>query len=210
MEGRDYKELEYSFKKAISEAFVRNRNVFSECGNLSPSQVRRLDLYYNPDEPWDLLMMSSSVDNILDYLHHATGKHVVVLVDDYNIIAWRAKELSCFEKFHATLEMFFMALKDNGTVFRAVLTGTTNYQFPGLFQSVFGFASHYGLQNSIISTFFGFTEKEVKVLLEGHGLENKLNDIRGYYDGFLCGSKSNHVNLVPQQGSATSFRRICQ
>lgn len=117
--------------------------------------------------------------------HH--GEKVVILLDEYDspIHAGFARG------FYDEVIPFFRDLlsggfKDNVHLFKGVLTGILRVAKESLFSGLNNIEV-YGILRSEMSTSFGFTEPEVRALVEAAGEPELLDGIRAFYNGYLFG-----------------------
>ncbi len=78
------------------------------------------------------------------------------------------------------------ALKSNTHLFRAVITGILRVAKENLFSGLNNIGV-YSLLRKPMSTCFGFTEPEVQALLTRCGRGAMLDEVRGWYNGYLFG-----------------------
>ncbi len=115
------------------------------------------------------------------------GSNVVVLIDEYDV----PLEKAYFGKFYDRMvsfirSLFGAALKTNDALQFAVLTGCLRISKESIFT---------GLNNlKVISVldrnyaeYFGFTQEEVRAMLAVYGMENQLEKVKEWYDGYLFG-----------------------
>jgi len=129
--------------------------------------------------------------NSLKFLSTCLEKHynqkVIILIDEYDV----PLEKSYFEGYYAEMVKFIRgffssALKTNKSLHFAVLTGCLRVSKESIFT---------GLNNlniiSIISDnfgeYYGFTEPEVNEMLQHYRLEEKNEQMRDWYNGYLFG-----------------------
>lgn len=129
----------------------------------------------------------------LDFLSACLAKHykqkVIILIDEYDV----PLENAYFEGFYREMaafirSLFESALKTNGSLEFGVITGCLRISKESIFT---------GLNNlniySIISPWyaedFGFTEEEVRGILQDYGLEDKFDEVKSWYDGYLFGDR---------------------
>lgn len=130
--------------------------------------------------------LQASLSDLLCFLQHYHGKQVILLLDEYDSpiqAAWSAKE-SYYDEAIAFMRGFLTsALKGNTALRFGVLTGVLRVAKESIFSA---------LNNLKVSTvvrgrygdIFGFTEEEVTALAKELGYEDKLEEIRVWYDGY--------------------------
>ena len=125
-----------------------------------------------------------SLFDLSNYLHKHHGKKVVVLVDEFDTPVIEGELEGYFKKASKFMEgLLGKALKDNPSLHRGVMTGITRLQGVGIFS---------GLNSGDVCTIFdgeykdkfGFTENEIKELLEEYGIKDQEQSIKEYYNGY--------------------------
>ena len=127
----------------------------------------------------------------LRFLCRVLSKHysqkVILLIDEYDVPLNRAERQGYYNEMVELIRgMFNQALKTNDSLQAAVLTGCLRVARESIFT---------GLNNlkvlSIMDTryheHFGFTDQEVKEMLEYYGAGGKLVQTREWYDGYRFG-----------------------
>ena len=125
-------------------------------------------------------------------LHRATGRPVVILVDEYDtpiLAGWT-------HGYYAEVVDFFRiflgsALKGNPSLYKGVLTGVLRIAKESIFspgsRATMNHLAVYGLLRDRYSTAFGFTEAEVVTLAAQADASHLLPQIRRWYNGYRCG-----------------------
>ena len=98
------------------------------------------------------------------------------------------KEMSDFIRgfFHA-------AFKTNPYLERAIMTGITRVSKESVFSDLNNLEV-VPVTSSMYHTVFGFTEDEVKSALTEYGMQDKMPEVKQWYDGFQFGNCNNIYN----------------
>ena len=120
----------------------------------------------------------------------ATGKNVIILIDEYDV----PLESSFYDGYYDHMisfirSLFEGALKTNTALEFAVITGCLRISKESIFT---------GLNNlSILSIltpdygeYFGFTDEEVRELLDYYDLPDKYEEVRSWYNGYIFGNSN--------------------
>ena len=116
------------------------------------------------------------------------GQKVIILIDEYDVPLAKANENGYYDEMISLIRNIFeQALKTNESLYFAVLTGCLRVSKESIFT---------GLNNpkvrSILDVqfdeYFGFTDTEVKGILEYYGISDAYHDVREWYDGYHFGS----------------------
>ena len=130
---------------------------------------------------------ASSLKFLSDCLEKHYEKKVVILIDEYDVPLEKAHFNGYYEEMAEFIRSLFEdALKTNDSLAFGVITGCLRVSKESIFT---------GLNNlnivSILSDsfgeYFGFTEREIEKLLADYGLEEKRNEMRDWYNGYLFG-----------------------
>lgn len=122
------------------------------------------------------------------YEHHR--ERVVILIDEYDTPIHTAYVEEYFDEMITFFRTFFSAcLKDNSALFKGVLTGILRVSKENMFSDLNHIKVH-SILSSRYSTAFGFTEDEVKGVID----TERWDDVRAWYNGYLFGG---HVIYNP-------------
>ena len=121
------------------------------------------------------------------------GKPVILLIDEYDVpLAKANEEKEGGERYYPQMlevirGIMSAALKSNDYLKFAVITGCLRIAKESIFTGVNNFKS-YSVLDRDFSTYFGFTDTEVKDLLKAADRENRLDLVRSWYDGYVFGN----------------------
>ena len=142
------------------------------------------DGLYTMDEK----ILESSLKKLSELLYKHYEKKVIILIDEYDVPLSKAFNNGYYKEMVALIRALFgKALKTNDALFMAVLTGCLRISKESIFTGLNNFKVLSILDNSFDEQ-FGFTEPEVKELLATYKLEEKLSEIKEWYDGYRFGS----------------------
>ncbi|HRI64997.1 MAG TPA: AAA family ATPase [Polyangium sp.] len=128
-----------------------------------------------------------SLKNLTEWLHQVHGVRPIVLIDEYDAGIHAAHANGFYKEAIGFFGSYFLAgLKDNEHLERAVVTGILRVSRESIFSDLNNLGV-YTLLDREFNTCFGFTELEVKTLLEKAGLAAVMPDIRAYYNGYEFG-----------------------
>lgn len=125
------------------------------------------------------------------YAHY--GKPVMLLIDEYDVPLAKAydadqKSKGYYPKMLDLLRGFLgSVLKTNPFLKFAVITGCLRVSKESIFTGVNNFKA-YSILDGKFSDAFGFTEIEVKELLEAAKHLDKLELVKSWYDGYIFGN----------------------
>ena len=135
-------------------------------------------------------LLAGSLKNLSQLLAKHYGRKVVILIDEYDVPLDKAFQGGYYDEMVSLIRnLFGNALKTNDSLQFAVLTGCLRISKESIFT---------GLNNLNVMTVsdpyfcdsFGFTDDDVKELLEYYGLGAYHDAMRDWYDGYQFGNVS--------------------
>lgn len=133
-------------------------------------------------------VLCSSLKTLSELLEKHHGSKVILLIDEYDVPLAKAFERGYYEEMVMFIRnMFEHALKSNESLKFAVLTGCMRISKESIFT---------GLNNlKVLSVadvqfdeFFGFTDLEVKEMLQYYGFMDHYAEVKEWYDGYQFGN----------------------
>lgn len=84
--------------------------------------------------------------------------------------------------------LFESAVKGNSSLKMAVLTGCLRISKESIFTGMNNLVV-YSVIDKPYSQYYGFTEKEIRQILDYYGLQDKFETIKKWYDGYSYGNQ---------------------
>ena len=135
----------------------------------------------------DASLFGVSLHNLSNYLFIHHKKKPLILIDEYDTPIHTAYSHGYYEEVTAFFKSFFGAgLKDNPNIFKGVLTGILRVSRESIFSDMNNLAV-YTIARDEYSQYFGFTKDEVLEFLRVYKTENRMKDIKYWYDGYIFG-----------------------
>lgn len=138
--------------------------------------------------------LTAAVYQISGYLYRYYGKKVIILLDEYDTPMQEAYVEGYWDELVSlTRSLFNSAFKTNPWLERAIMTGITRVSR----ESVFSDLNNLKVVTTTSQEYaqsFGFTEREVFLALEEYGLEEKRQEVKRWYDGFIFGNQKDIYN----------------
>ena len=169
----------------IHHAFKAHHELF-QTDATTPDEKRLYESLGLNSVPQSLLVNSlKTLSEILFRTYE--GRKVVVLIDEYDHPVTEAFDTDSLRPITQFLGKILSAtLKDNGCIELAYITGITRIAKEGMFSGLNGV-----VVNDVFSERsgerFGFTEREVRNMLEYYGHPEKFDEVREWYDGYRFG-----------------------
>ncbi|MGL5615118.1 MAG: AAA family ATPase [Sarcina sp.] len=140
------------------------------------------------DENSTIQDLEISLFKLSEYLNTYFNKKIIILIDEYDTPIHHSHFASYYDDMIGFMRNFLSsALKDNINLEKAMLTGILRIAKESIFSGLNNL-SVYSLLSNQYSDKFGFTEKETFELLNYYKLENKINDFKNWYNGYLFGN----------------------
>ncbi len=129
--------------------------------------------------------LADSLSYLVNYLKEYYNQEVIVLLDEYDAPILYAYEMDYYDKMITFIKQLFVTtFKDNNNLRKGIITGISRISKENLFSDANNIEV-YNMTDSRYSTYFGFTENEVKEVLKEYDLENTFDDVKKWYDGYL-------------------------
>lgn len=137
-------------------------------------------------------------------------KTVIVLLDEYDVPVAKADAKGYYEQMLEVVgTMLGTVLKDNESLKFAVITGCLRITKESIFTGTNNFITDT-ISDNRYNEFFGFTQREVKKILQDTGCEQYADKIQKWYDGYRFGDMDiycpwdvlNYIQKVKSTGIA--------
>lgn len=164
----------------------------AESSQLSKTEKLRYQALLHVNDKGDFDMSDGVLMNGLLTLSALIQRHynrkVIILIDEYDVPLSKANENGYYDSMVSLIRnIFSQALKTNESLYFAVLTGCLRVARESIFT---------GMNNlrvlSIVDVrfdeYFGFTDNEVKDILEYYELTEVYEDMKTWYDGYRFGN----------------------
>lgn len=191
VEGLDFEAAKKALKDILGEEAGRFYFLI-QSSKLTNEEIESYKALLRVGETGDFLMSDTAMEKALLrlslLLHKHYDKQVILLVDEYDVPLDKAFQYGYYDEMVSLIRnMFGNALKTNPNLFFAVLTGCLRISKESIFT---------GLNNLKVLTltdvrfdeYFGFTDTEVKDMLEYYGLSEQYGEVKEWYDGYRFGN----------------------
>lgn len=198
----NYKNTRKYICKLITNLYLDYRFLIDE------GFLRGVDItFFNSVMPdMDDVDAAESLKQLSKYLSKYYGKKVIILLDEYDTPMQEAYVNGYWDEMaDFTRGLFNSAFKTNPYLERAIMTGITRVSK----ESVFSDLNNLEVITTTspkYETAFGFTEKEVQESLSEFGLQDKMAEVKRWYDGFQFGK----CDSIYNPWSITNFLDVRQ
>ena len=173
------------FKSIISKLIIDNFNDVLESQFLD--EVEKNLLYKYKTKVASESELRDSLYNLSGYLFKHYHQKVIILIDEYDVPLQAAYQNNYYDEMVEFLRsVFSSSLKTNDALEKGIMTGCLRISKESIFTGLNNFTS-YSILDNIGNEFFGFTEKEVKQLLNDYDISNSFDEVKEWYDGYLFG-----------------------
>ena len=136
----------------------------------------------------DELLLVSAIQTISQLLYRHYGQKIILLMDEYDVPLDKAFQHGYYREMVSLIRgMFGQALKTNDFLYFAVLTGCLRVSKESIFTGLNNFKV-LASTDARFDEYFGFTDEEVKILLEAYHLESHMEETKEWYDGYHFGN----------------------
>lgn len=135
-----------------------------------------------PDET-----MTCSLRILCELLHKHYGQKPILLIDEYDVPLDKAQHYGYYDEMVSLIRnMFAQVLKSNESLQFAVLTGCLRIAKESIFTGLNNFRV-FSITNLRFDEHFGFSDAEVKAMLDYYGVGDKFDTVKAWYDGYRFG-----------------------
>ena len=136
----------------------------------------------------DEVTLTGSLKTLSLLLEKHHGKQTVLLIDEYDVPLSKASEHGYYKEMAMLIrKLFEQVLKTNESLKLAVLTGCMRISKESIFTGLNNFEV-LSVADVRFDEYFGFTDKEVRKLLEYYHLSYKYQQVKEWYDGYQFGN----------------------
>ena len=136
----------------------------------------------------DEVTLTGSLKTLSLLLEKHHGKQTVLLIDEYDVPLSKASEHRYYKEMAMLIrKLFEQVLKTNESLKLAVLTGCMRISKESIFTGLNNFEV-LSVADVRFDEYFGFTDKEVRKLLEYYHLSDKYQQVKEWYDGYQFGN----------------------
>ena len=158
-----------------------------------------------------------SLKTLSELLYKQYGQKPVILIDEYDVPLDKAFQCGYYREMAPFIRgLFGDVLKTNDALEFAVLMGCLRVSKESIFTGLNNFKI-LSITDTRFDEQFGFTDEEVKNLLSYYHVENRLKEVKDWYDGYRFGNVDvycpwdviNHVDRIrddPDAGIITELK----
>lgn len=173
-----------ALKSNLADEYTRHRYILKDCV-MTMKERERYEAYMDGDASID--EYKDSLKFLCRCLEDWHGKKVVVLIDEYDVPLEAAYQYGFYDKMVGFIHGLFEAtLKTNSSLYFSVITGCLRISKESIFTGLNNLYINSVLSNKF-GEYFGFMESEVMQMCKDYRIENKFEEMRDWYNGYLFG-----------------------
>lgn len=131
-------------------------------------------------------VIENSLVNLTKMMQIYYGKPVILLMDEYDVPLTKASDNGYYREMLDVMKGLMQAVKDNGALKFAVITGCLRIAKESIFTGTNNFVPD-SISDTRLNEYFGFTQGEVDLILKDAGLTNYTTIIKEWYNGYHFG-----------------------
>ena len=188
--GRNLDEAKGMLRNIIGSEAMRFQNLL-QSDKLTKTECRRYEKLIELDDNGEFAMadvlLKDSLLTLSRLLQKHYGQKAIILIDEYDVPLDKAYQSGYYEDMvELVRSLFGQALKTNDSLYFALLTGCLRVSKESIFTGINNF-NIYTVKDVQYNEYFGFTDSEVRKMLEYYGKMEKYDLIKEWYDGYRFG-----------------------
>ena len=182
IKGTTWEEMQKSSRETLSNLYEKYKYLRE---NLDERNKRKFDKIWFEE-------IDGSYNDALNFLskilEEQYNEKVIVLIDEYDAPLTMAYEYGFYDRAVVFFKsMYGACLKTNSSLKMGVLTGAIRVAQAGIFSDLNNIETHTILDEAY-DEYFGLLENEVENALVEYKTEDKLEDVKSWYDGYKFGN----------------------
>lgn len=164
----------------------------AQSDRLSKTERGQFEKLMELDESGEYAMSDGLLEDSLLILSACLQKHysqkVIILIDEYDVPLDKAYQAGYYDEMAELIRSLFgQALKTNGSLYFAVLTGCLRVSKESIFTGLNNF-NIMSVKDVYFNEYFGFTDGEVREMLAYYGKTEQYGAVKEWYDGYRFGN----------------------
>lgn len=189
--GENFEEAKVMLRNIIGTEAMRFQFLM-QSPRLTEMERRRYEALISIDKGGDYTMsdalLKSSLQMLSQFLQKHYGQATVILIDEYDVPLDKAYRAGYYDSMVELIKVLFgNAFKTNDSLKFAVLTGCLRISKESIFTGLNNFKV-YTVKDVRYKEYFGFTDAEVRQMLEYYWLSGQYDAVKEWYDGYLFGN----------------------
>lgn len=190
VDGSCFEDARYRLTELIGLEAERF-DFLTQSEKLSENEIRRyksIIALHNGMNIMDENQLISSIQVLSQLLCKHFGQKVIILIDEYDVPLDKAFLHGYYNEMVLLIRgLFGQALKSNDSLQFAILTGCLRVSKESIFTGLNNFKV-LSIMDTRFDEHFGFTDSEVREMLDYYGLASHLEEIKEWYNGYHFGN----------------------
>jgi len=183
IEGLDFETAYEYLKEVLADLFSQYPFLIDEASTAENDK----ELFYNLQNcSATKAGVKKSLKLLVKLLFNYYGKPVILLLDEYDVPLAKAADNGYYKEMLDIMRGILQVLKDNNNLAFAVITGCLRISKESIFTGTNNFKINT-ITSKRFNEYFGFTEREVKELLQDINASSQYDKIKEWYDGYNFG-----------------------
>ena len=189
--GESFEDAKVMLRRIIGKEAMRFRFLL-ESDRIDDAERSQYEALVSMDKTGAFTMsdelLKDSLQTLSQLLQRHYGQSVIILVDEYDVPLDKAYQSGYYDSMVELIKVLFgNAFKTNDSLKFAVLTGCLRISKESIFTGLNNFKV-YTIKDVRYNEYFGFTDAEVKQMLEYYGFSNQYDAVKEWYDGYMFGN----------------------
>ena len=189
--GENFEDAKVMLRRTIGKEAMRFRFLM-ESDKIDDTERSQYKALIGTDKTGTFTMsddlLKDSLLMLSQFLQKHYGNGTVMLIDEYDVPLDKAYQSGYYDSMVEFIRVLFgNAFKTNDSLKFAVLTGCLRISRESIFTGLNNFKV-YTVKDVRYNEYFGFTDAEVRQMLEYYGFSDQYGAVREWYDGYLFGS----------------------
>ena len=183
IEGLDFETAYENLKEVLADLFSQYPFLIDEASTAENDK----ELFYNLQNcSATKAGVKKSLKLLVKLLFNYYGKPVILLLDEYDVPLAKAADNGYYKEMLDIMRGILQVLKDNNNLAFAVITGCLRISKESIFTGTNNFKINT-ITSKRFNEYFGFTEREVKELLQDINASSQYDKVKEWYDGYNFG-----------------------
>lgn len=183
IKGLDFETAYEYLKEVLADLFSQYPFLIDEASTAENDK----ELFYNLQNcSATKAGVKKSLKLLVKLLFNYYGKPVILLLDEYDVPLAKAADNGYYNEMLDIMRGILQVLKDNNNLAFAVITGCLRISKESIFTGTNNFKINT-ITSKRFNEYFGFTEREVKELLQDINASSQYDKVKEWYDGYNFG-----------------------
>ena len=189
--GESFEDAKVMLRRIIGKEAMRFRFLL-ESDRIDDAERSQYKALVSMDKTGAFTMSDELLKDSLQTLSQLLQKHydqdVIMLIDEYDVPLDKAYQSGYYDSMVELVKILFgNAFKTNDSLKFAVLTGCLRVSKESIFTGLNNFKV-YTVKDVRYKEYFGFTDAEVRQMLEYYGFSGQYDSVKEWYDGYMFGN----------------------